>query len=167
MGSRPHETAAIRYGDCKVDKRPDGKVKGIIYISPLTKRGKRTAIMNGNTLRKVQSHLRKGIKLRNEQIEQTNKMIQDELSGVSLAKHEKISSSKSETGLIDLRDPVSNDDPLMMNPFLRTKERKMYHRTHSWLVERYIKAMLFSGKLYSLFSAIHPYHSCSNERYAD
>ena len=131
LGSRPHESAAIRYGDCKVDKRPDGKVKGIIYISPLTKRGKRTAIMNGNTLRKVQSHLRKGIKLRNEQIEQTNKMIQDELSGVSPAKlRKRFPLLNPETGLIDLRDPVSNDDPLMMNPFLRTKERKMYHPEH-------------------------------------
>ena len=36
--------------------------------------------MNGNTLQKVQSHLKKGIKIRNEQIKMQNNKILEEYS---------------------------------------------------------------------------------------
>ena len=65
LGSRPHETALIRCGGTRVEKRTDGKLIGIVEIPSNTKRGRRTSIMNGNTLRKVISHLKKGIKIRN------------------------------------------------------------------------------------------------------
>lgn len=67
-GCRPHEVRQIRLGDCKVEKRPDGKLKGIVNIRPTTKTGKRVLIMNGHTLRKVIYHLNKGLKIRNQQL---------------------------------------------------------------------------------------------------
>ena len=36
--------------------------------------------MNGNTLRKIKSHLTKGVKIRNEQIKKYNEYIKEELS---------------------------------------------------------------------------------------
>ena len=63
-------------------KDHNGKLKkyGLVHIAPDTKRGRRDAVMNGNTLQKVQSHLKKGIKLRNEQIKMQNKKIVEEYS---------------------------------------------------------------------------------------
>jgi hypothetical protein len=151
LGSRPHETAKIRYGNCRVEERPDGKLKGIVKIPADTKRGRRTAIMNGNTLRKVQSHLRKGIKIRNEQIELFNKRLVDELHDVPTEKLiKRYKYVNPETRQMDLLDPVSNDDLLMMNPFLRG--RKMYHPEHirGWWKEILSKCQ-FEDK-YTLYS---------------
>ena len=53
FGGRPHEAMALRLGDLEAKKMPDGKLKGIVRVSPLTKRGKRTAIMNGHWLNSV------------------------------------------------------------------------------------------------------------------
>ena len=154
LGSRPHESAKIRCGSCRVEKRTDGKLIGIVEIPADTKRGRRTAILNGNTLRKILSHLRKGIKIRNKQIEIYNKFITKELSlkelGVDENKDISVKSNpryydkdgnidivkvkkrftqiNPETLQYDFLDPVSNDDLLMMNPFLRN--RKMYHSEH-------------------------------------
>ena len=155
LGSRPHETALIRCGGTRVEKRSDDKLIGIVEIPSNTKRGRRTSIMNGNTLRKVLSHLRKGIKIRNQQIEKYNEYIKEELSLKELGvdrnkdisvkpnpryydKDGKIDIAKvkkrfpkinPETLQYDLLDPVSNDDLLMMNPFL--SGRKMYHPEHT------------------------------------
>lgn len=130
LGSRPHETAKIRCGNCRVEKRPDGKLKGIVEIPADTKRGKRTAIMNGNTLRKTQSHLRKGIKIRNEQLKLFNQRLVDEFGDVPTEQLvKKYRYVNPETRQMDLLDPVSNDDLLMMNPFLAG--RKMYHSEHT------------------------------------
>ena len=79
-GCRIHETRQIAVGDCDVQKRPDGNVKGIVQIRPTTKTGARTVIMNGNTLRKIKSHLTKGVKLRNEQIKIHNAQTKAERS---------------------------------------------------------------------------------------
>ncbi len=76
-GFRCHETRAIRLNDIEV-VRKNGKVKwGVVQVSPSTKTGKRTVIMNGNWLNAVKYHLNKGIKLRNEQIELHNKMVEN------------------------------------------------------------------------------------------
>ena len=129
LGSRPHESAKIRYGDCRVEKRPDGKLKGIVEIPADTKRGRRTAIMNGNTLRKVQSHLRKGIDIRNKQIELMNKRLVEEFRHMTTERLvRKYRSVNPETRQIDLLHSVCVDDYLLMNPFL--KGRKVYHSEH-------------------------------------
>lgn len=118
-GCRIHETAQIRLGDCDVQTRPDGKVKGIVKVAPSTKTGRRTVIMNGNTLRKVKSHLNKGIKIRNQQIELYNSRVKNgEIS-------DRQGNPKPE---IKLLMPASKDDYLMMNPFL--PERSVYHTEH-------------------------------------
>ena len=129
LGSRPHESAKIRCGSCRVEKRTDGKLIGIVEIPADTKRGRRTAILNGNTLRKILSHLRKGIKIRNKQIEIMNKVISENCAGKNLVwLRKRYPLVNPETRQIDLLAPQSNDDLLMMNPFL--KNRKMYHSEH-------------------------------------
>ena len=121
-----HESSQIRIGDTEVQKRPDGKIKGIISISPTTKTGRRTLIMNGNTLRKVKSHLTKGIKLRNEQIKKHNEMV---LSGEG--KRRKWNRNYELPSL----EPATKDDFLLMNPFI--DGRKVYHTEHirGWMNE--------------------------------
>jgi len=151
LGSRPHETAKIRVAGTRVEKRSDGKLVGIVEIPVDTKRGRRTSIMNGNTLRKVLSHLRKGIKIRNSQIELMNKVILEEHSGDDLVRlQKKYPLINPQTRQIDLLKPVSNDDLLMMNPFL--KGRNVYHSEH---IRRWWKEILhpceFSEK-YTLYS---------------
>ena len=107
-GNRIHETRQILLGDCEVQKRPDGNVKGIINIRPTTKTGSRTTIMNGHTLRKIKSHLNKGIKLRNEQIKQHNALVE---SG-EIKKYK-----WRNQNMLQLIDPPSKDTLLMANPF--------------------------------------------------
>jgi len=143
-GCRIHETAQIRLGDCEVQTRPDGKVKGIVKVAPSTKTGRRTVIMNGNTLRKVKSHLNKGIKIRNQQIELYN----------SRVKNGEIKDRKGNPKPeIKLLSPASKDDCLMMNPFL--PERSVYHIEHirNWW-KRILKECSFEKNftLYSLRS---------------
>ncbi len=82
--------------------------------------------MNGNTLRKVKSHLNKGIKLRNEQIKIHNEMV---LSGEGkrpkwTKKHE-----------LPMLDSAGKDDFLLMNPFI--DGRTVYHTEHinGWMNE--------------------------------
>jgi len=140
-GCRIHETAQIRVGDCDIQKRPDGKVKGIVSISPATKTGRRTVIMNGNTLRKVKSHINKGIKIRNQQIELHNSRVKNgELK-------DRRGNPKPDVQLIS---PVSKDDWLMMNPFF--PERTVYHTEHirNWW-KRILKECCFEKK-YTLYS---------------
>ena len=125
-GCRVHESSQILIGDTEVQKRPDGKVKGIISISPSTKTGRRTVIMNGNTLRKVKSHLNKGIKLRNEQIKIRNEMV---LSGEG--KRRKWTKNYE----FPMLDAAGKDDFLLMNPFI--DGRTVYHTEHirGWMNE--------------------------------
>ena len=125
-GCRVHESSQIRIGDTEVQKRPDGKIKGIISISPTTKTGRRTLIMNGNTLRKVKSHLTKGIKLRNEQIKKHNEMV---LSGEGKRR------KRNRNYELPSLEPATKDDFLLMNPFI--DGRKVYHteRIRGWMNE--------------------------------
>ncbi len=75
FGGRPHEGMALRVGDLETKKMPDGKLKGIVHVPADTKRGKRVVVMNGHWVNSVKSHLLKGVKLRNEQIEKHNKLV--------------------------------------------------------------------------------------------
>jgi integrase len=73
--------------------------------------------------------MRKGIKIRNKQIEVMNKVIREECDGKNLVwLRKRYPLVNPETRQIDLLAPQSNDDLLMMNPFL--KNRKMYHSEH-------------------------------------
>lgn len=76
FGGRPHEAMGLRIGDIETRKLPDGKLKGLVRVSPETKRGKRTVVMNGRWLNSVKSHMSKGIKLRNQQIEEHNSLVE-------------------------------------------------------------------------------------------
>ena len=67
-GFRCHETRKVTIGDISVRKMSDGSLKGIVEVSPNTKTGKRTTIMNGHWLNSFKYHLNKGIKLRNEEL---------------------------------------------------------------------------------------------------
>lgn len=119
-GCRPHETAQIRIGDCEIVKRKDGKLSGILRISNATKTGGREVAMNGSTLQKIKSHLKKGIKIQNEIIEQKNKLI---AAGQVLDKK-----GNTVSKILPLIAMPSNDDLLMMNPFFQ--DRSMYHTEH-------------------------------------
>jgi hypothetical protein len=159
-GNRPHESAKIRIGDCRTtDKIVDGKSRkyGIVYIRPDTKRGKRDMIMNGYTLLKVQQHLKKGIKIRNEQIKLDNKKIREEYMNRNidwLAK--KYSDIDLDTRQIPELKQASKDDLLLMNPFCTGKRiRCMYHTEmiRKWWNQIIEKANLDSRyTLYSLRS---------------
>ena len=151
LGTRPHETALIRCGGTRVEKRTDGKLIGIVEIPSNTKRGRRTSIMNGNTLRKVITHLRKGIKIRNDQIELFNKRLVEEMQDIPTDRLlKRYRYLNPETRQYDLLNPVSNDDLLMMNPFLSS--RKMYHSEHirGWWKD-ILSACAFQEK-YTLYS---------------
>jgi len=107
-GCRCHETRQITVGDCDIQKRPDGNVKGIVEIRPTTKTGKRTVIMNGNTLRKIKTHLNKGIKIRNAQIAEHNALVESgEIKKYKWRNQEKMKPI----------DPPTKDTLLMANPF--------------------------------------------------
>ncbi|QPN64492.1 hypothetical protein [Synechococcus sp. CBW1004] len=119
-GCRPHETAQIRWGDCEVVRRSDGKLSGIVKISNTTKTGGREVAMNGNTLQAIKSHLSKGIKIRNEQHADLNRRITAEMI--------KDKKGNLVTEIEPLVLPPSDDDLLMMNPFF--SDRSMYHIEH-------------------------------------
>lgn len=120
-GCRPHETAQVRIGDCEVLKRKDGKISGIVKISNTTKTGGREVAMNGHTIESIKTHLRKGIKIKNEQIKLFNQQIE---SGEIKDKKGNIVSSK-----LPLISMPMQDDFLMMNPFF--EDRSIYHIEHA------------------------------------
>jgi integrase len=119
-GCRPHETKQIRVGDYEIVRRKDGKVSGILKISNTTKTGGREVAMNGHTLKNIRSHLTKGIKIRNNQIEQHNQKV--------IAGEVKDKKGNVVTTLLPLITQVTKDDLLMMNPFF--EERNVYHMEH-------------------------------------
>ena len=135
-GCRFHETTKIRLRDCRLTESKDhkGKLKkyGLVHIAPDTKRGRRDLVMNGNTLQKVQSHLKKGIKLRNEQIKIQNKKIEEEYSTRDIAwLKRRYADLDVDIRQIPLLDDAHPDDLLMMNPFLKgERKRLMYHPEH-------------------------------------
>ena len=113
-GFRVHETRKIKLGDIQV-VRKNGKVKwGVVQVSPQTKTGKRTVVMNGNWINSVKYHLNKGVKLRNEQIKEHNKMVEEG----TLPRWRKIQVP------MDLLPEPDADTLLMANPF--GKDMKPY-----------------------------------------
>ena len=131
-GTRPHESSKIRVGDCRTtDKTVDGikRKYGIVYIRPDTKRGKRELIMNGHTILKIRQHLKKGIKIRNKQIELDNKLIRDEYMDRDINwLVRRYKDLDVETRQIPVFDQANKDDLLLMNPFCVGKRiRCMYH----------------------------------------
>ena len=107
------------------DRNVKLKKYGLVHIAPDTKRGRRDAVMNGNTLQKVQSHLKKGIKLRN-----TIKKIVEEYStrDVRWLKRRYVDLD-IDVRQIPLLDDAHPDDLLMMNLFLKGERKRMMHNT--------------------------------------
>ena len=159
-GTRPHESAKIRLGDCRTtDKIVDGKERkyGIVYIRPDTKRGKREMVMNGHTLLKVQQHLKKGIKIRNKQIELDNEKIREKYKNWTIEKLiKRYRELDPETRQIPVYEQASKDDLLLMNPFCTGgRFRCMYHTEmiRKWWNQILEKAQLDSRyTIYSLRS---------------
>ena len=111
FGGRIHEAMMLTLGDVSTRKMPDGKLKGVVQVSPKTKTGKRIVVMNGHWLNSVKSHLQKGIKLRNEQIEEHNKIVD---SG-------EISKFRWRfQGRIPPIPKPNKDTPLFLNPIFHT-----------------------------------------------
>lgn len=137
-GCRPHETHQIRCGDCEVVKRSDGKLSGIIRVSNTTKTGGREVAMNGSTVKKIRSHLNKGIKIRNRQIEVQNQLLIAEYGNGAGGK------------LLPLISLASKDDLLLMNPF--SADRSVFHMEH---IRQWFKRVLSRCKFernYTLYS---------------
>ena len=111
FGGRIHEAMMLTLGDVSTRKMPDGKLKGVVQVSPKTKTGKRIVVMNGHWLNSVKSHLQKGIKLRNDQIEEHNKIVD---SG-------EISKFRWRfQGRIPPIPKPNKDTPLFLNPIFHT-----------------------------------------------
>ena len=142
-GFRCHETRAIRLNDIEV-VRKNGKVKwGVVQVSPSTKTGKRTVIMNGNWLNAVKYHLNKGIKLRNEQIELHNKMVKDGT----------LPRWRANQDLIEpIPFPPPPDTLLMSNPFLKGMPPMSDERIRQWLNELLSELDFYKLKDYTLHS---------------
>ena len=142
-GFRCHETRAIRLNDIEV-VRKNGKVKwGVVQVSPSTKTGKRTVIMNGNWLNAVKYHLNKGIKLRNEQIELHNKMVKDGT----------LPRWRANQDLIEpIPFPPPPDTLLMSNPFLKGMPPMSDERIRQWLNELLSGLDFYKLKDYTLHS---------------
>ena len=111
FGGRFHEGMMLTLGDVSVRKMPDGKLKGIVQVSPQMKTGKRTVIMNGHWLNSVKSHLQKGVKLRNKQIEEHNKVVDN--GGIKKYRWRF-------QGRIPLLEKPNKDTPLFLNPIFHT-----------------------------------------------
>ena len=142
-GFRCHETRAIKLNDIEV-VRKNGKVKwGVVQVSPSTKTGKRTVIMNGNWLNAVKYHLNKGIKLRNEEIELHNKMVKDGTLPRWRANQEPIE-------LIPFPPPP--DTLLMSNPFLKGMPPMSDERIRQWLNKLLSELDFYKLKDYTLHS---------------
>ena len=111
FGGRYHEAMLLTLGDVSTRKMPDGKLKGIVEVSPTTKTGRRTAVMNGHWLNSVKYHLNKGVKLRNQQIEEHNKIVDaGEIKNYRWRFQ----------GKIKLLPKPNKDTPLFLNPLFHT-----------------------------------------------
>ena len=135
-------------GDIEV-VRKNGKVRwGVVQVSPHTKTGKRTVIMNGNWLNAVKYHLNKGIKLRNEQIEIHNKKVED-------GTIERWRAIKTKIDPIPFPPPP--DTPLMANPFIKDmaplSDERIRQQLNSLLVIRIFIKPRDHGTLHSLRSS--------------
>lgn len=141
-GCRPHETAQIRVGDCDVLPRRDGKISGIVKVSNTTKTGGRDVAMNENTIKNIKSHLTKGIKIRNEQIDFINQRIAN-----GELKDKK--GSPLTTPLPKIATLIK-DDFLMMNLFIES--RTVYHIEHIRQWYNRVLAKCEFDRRYTLYS---------------
>ena len=142
-GFRPHESRKIRFGDCEIITKND-KSACLIQIDENTKTGRRECSINSNTFLKLKSHLDKGIKLRNRQIEDINRRLSAGDKTIIDTYRKKVKEP------IQLLPPRDKDDLVLMNPFL--KDRKIYHSEHirDWYRE-IVTACKFDRK-YTLYS---------------
>ena len=145
-GFRPHEARKIRFGDVEISKnRKDGKPVAIIQIDADTKTGRRDAVMNGNTFLNVKSHLNKGIKIRNKQINLMNEKL--------LKGNKKVLDFHNRLYKQQLDEVVAahKDDLILMNPFLIGK-RKIYHESYirDWM-NMVLKECSFKNR-YTIYS---------------
>ena len=126
-GFRCHETRALTLADIDVVRR-NGKVRwGVVQVPSNTKTGKRTTIMTGNWLNSVKYHLNAGIKLRNQQIEEHNKKVEE-------GTLERWRACKTKIELLEF--PPKMDTPLMANPFgYLIKAPAGADKTYKWLTE--------------------------------
>jgi len=76
FGGRYHEAMLLQVGDVNTKRMPDGSLQGIVEVSAATKTGRRTSVMNGYWIDSVKSHLEKGVKLRNQIIEEHNQLVE-------------------------------------------------------------------------------------------
>ena len=107
FGGRYHEAMLLTLGDISTRKMPDGKLMGIVEVSPSTKTGKCIAVMNGYWLNSVKYFLIKGIELLNQQIEDHNKIVD---SGEIKNYRWRFQ------GKIKLLPKPNKDTPLFLNP---------------------------------------------------
>ena len=107
FGGRPHEARALRLGDLEIQTMPDGRLKGMVRVAPSTKGSKRTAVMNGYWIDTVQSHLFKGVELRNQQIKDHNQLVETGAIKNYRWRHQ---------GRIPLLLKPDKDTPLFLNP---------------------------------------------------
>ena len=109
VDSVPHESRKIRFGDCEIISKND-KTACLIQIDENTKTGRRECSINSNTFLKLKSHLDKGIKLRNRQIEDINSRLKKGDKNIIDTYRKKI---KEPIELL----PRDKDDLVLMNPF--------------------------------------------------
>ena len=83
-GFRCHELRKVRIGDIRLQRKgqnfklkENGKLYAYVDVRPDTKTGKRTVAMNGNAVMLFRNHLHVGLKFRNEQIREHNKMVEE------------------------------------------------------------------------------------------
>ena len=140
FGGRPHEAMTLRLGDLETRKMPDGKLKGLVRVSPLTKRGKRTVVMNGHWLNSVKSHLNKGIKLRNKQIEEHNLIV---------ASGEITNYRWRFQGEIPLLPQSNKDTYLFLNPLFHTMNKEDKRSIKKFEVEGRLDEVRWEVGVYS------------------
>jgi len=127
LGARPDETTKILFQHTSYKTLDNGQKKGIVYIVPMNKRGKRTSIMNGHTLLNIKYHLNKGIKIRNKQVAEFNKMIDEKFSSLSTDQLcKRFRRINPETRRWEEHPPASDKDPIMLNPFRKEDDWKMF-----------------------------------------
>ena len=74
-GFRCHELRRVKIGDIRFKKK--GNLYAYVDIRSDTKTGRRTVALNGNWIWTFKNHLNIGLKFRNEQIREHNKMVEE------------------------------------------------------------------------------------------
>ena len=148
FGGRYHEAMLLRVGDVSTKKMPDGKLKGIIEVSGETKTGRRTVVMNGHWLNSVKSHLNKGVKLRNQQIELHNKLVE---SGEIKKYRWRFQ------GRIPLLSKPGKDTALFLNPIFHTINKEDKRNMKKFEAEQKLDEVRWEVSPYSSEQIRHKY----------